>query len=144
MTVGRITHPTPSAARVATGRISPNGSKIASISSSNAKRLLFGMGPDPAETKRYCEENDRNERQRCIERYSFDPYTCRSLSSTVSSSSSSSSNSSSSSSSSMSQQAMNGKSLSSSSSSVSPSSHGYHHQHHHHHHHHHNHHHRQQ
>uniref|UniRef100_A0A182PU96 Uncharacterized protein n=1 Tax=Anopheles epiroticus TaxID=199890 RepID=A0A182PU96_9DIPT len=62
------------------------------------KRCLFDR-PDPIVTKRMCDDNDRAERQRTINRYGFDPHTGHGLISASSLSSASSTGPSSSSSS---------------------------------------------
>uniref|UniRef100_A0A182MFV0 Uncharacterized protein n=1 Tax=Anopheles culicifacies TaxID=139723 RepID=A0A182MFV0_9DIPT len=75
------------------GRTSPHSSSTTSSSyvkmRSSTKRCLFDSRPDPIDTKRICDENDKAERQRAIKRYEFDTHTCRSLANSGSSSSSS-------------------------------------------------------
>ncbi|XP_049285301.1 uncharacterized protein LOC125764764 [Anopheles funestus] len=74
------------------GRISPHSASNSSSAfvkmRSSAKRCLFDIRPDPIDTKRICDENDKAERQRAIKRFEFDTHTCRSVASSGSSSSS--------------------------------------------------------
>uniref|UniRef100_A0A182N711 Uncharacterized protein n=1 Tax=Anopheles dirus TaxID=7168 RepID=A0A182N711_9DIPT len=76
---------------IGSGRISPHSPSVSSSAfgkmRSTTKRSLFGR-PDPIETKRICDEHDKAERQRAINRYGFDPYTGRGLTTAASSASS--------------------------------------------------------
>uniref|UniRef100_A0A182K2A2 Uncharacterized protein n=1 Tax=Anopheles christyi TaxID=43041 RepID=A0A182K2A2_9DIPT len=75
------------------GRISPHSPSTTSSAFSkmrpSTKRCLFDIRPDPIETKRVCDDHDKAERQRTINRYGFDPYTDRGLTTSSSSSASS-------------------------------------------------------
>uniref|UniRef100_A0A182QR01 Uncharacterized protein n=1 Tax=Anopheles farauti TaxID=69004 RepID=A0A182QR01_9DIPT len=73
------------------GRISPHSPSVSSTGfgkmRSATKRTLFGR-PDPIETKRIYDEHEKAERQRALNRYGFDPYTGRGLTTAASSSAS--------------------------------------------------------
>uniref|UniRef100_A0A182VYP6 Uncharacterized protein n=1 Tax=Anopheles minimus TaxID=112268 RepID=A0A182VYP6_9DIPT len=75
---------------IAGGRITPRSPSSTDFRGmrSTAKRCLFDSRPDPIDTKRICDENDKAERQRALKRYEFDTHTCRSMATSGSSSSS--------------------------------------------------------
>nr|XP_040221898.2 uncharacterized protein LOC120949026 [Anopheles coluzzii] len=77
---GRISPHSPANTSSAFGRMRPS-----------TKRCLFDIRPDPIETKRVCDDHAKAERQRTINRYGFDPYSGRGLTTSSSSSSSGSS-----------------------------------------------------
>ncbi|KFB41139.1 AGAP013540-PA-like protein [Anopheles sinensis] len=58
------------------GRISPHAPPTTGMTRSSTKRCLIGR-PDPIETKRICDQNFQDERQRSIARYKFDTLTSK-------------------------------------------------------------------